>query len=116
MSALNKAFLPQENYSELVVQFLADLMRATAEVSNPDTFQQALQTYCYDLKPWLDPSDGPPQPRAVISLLEHCEFDETGEQIVVILSPEAEALFRAWLRRNKVLNERGFNTAHAWSN
>src|SRR5215203_3087232 len=103
MNPLNKASLPQENYSELVVQFLADLMRATAEVSNPDAFRQALQTYCHGLKPWLDPSDGPPQPRAVFSLLEHSEFDESGEQISVILSPEAEALFRAWLRRNKVL-------------
>ena len=88
-------------------------MRATAEVSNPDAFQQALQTYCHDLKPWLDSSDGPLPPRAVFSLLEHCEFDESEEHISAILSPEAEALFRAWLRRSKVLNAGRFNTAHA---
>ena len=55
MNPLNKASLPQENYSELLVEFLADLMRTTAEVSNPDAFQQALQTYCHDLKRGLIP-------------------------------------------------------------
>jgi hypothetical protein len=52
----------------------------------------------------------------VFSLLERCEFDESGEQISVILSPEAEALFRAWLRRNQIWCNAGLNTAHAWSN
>jgi hypothetical protein len=106
----------EELRREYVMLFLAELMQVTGTPNKQADFQAALQTYCDRLRPWLDPSDGPTQPRAVFSLLEHCEFDESGEQISVILSPEAEALFRAWLRRNKVLNEGGFNTAHAWSN
>ena len=113
---LNKTSLPQEDNNNLIVQFLADLMRATIEVKNPEDFQRALQTYCDHLKPWLEANDSPPNPRAMFSLLENCTFDETGENISVVLSSEAEALFRAWLRRNKVLHEGGFNTAHAWSN
>ena len=99
--------LPPNPQTELVMQFLAELMQATMEHQDQAAFQQALQTYCDTLRPWLEPSDGPPNPRAIFSLLEHCEFDESGDQISVILSPEAEALFRAWLRRNKILNEGG---------
>ena len=112
----NKTSLPQEDDNDLIVLFLADLMRATIEVKDPEAFQLALQTYCDHLKPWLEANDNPPNPRAMFSLLENCTFDDTGEHISVVLSSEAEALFRAWLRRNKVLHDGGFNTAHAWSN
>lgn len=108
--------LSSHHRTELVVQFFAELMQATMEIQDQVAFQQALQTYCDTLRPWLAPSDGPLNPRPIFSLLEGCTFDETSEQITVVLSPEAEALFRAWLRRNKVLTEGGFNTAHAWSN
>jgi hypothetical protein len=101
---------------EYVMRFLAELMQVTGMPERQEDFQAALQSYCDHLKPWLEPSDGPSNPRAVFSLLEHCEFDDKGEQISVVLSPEAEALFRAWLRRNKILHAGGFNTAHAWSN
>ena len=106
----------EEIRRESVMLFLAELMLVASMPDKQADFQAALQTYCDRLRPWLDPGDGPPQPRAVYSILEHCEFDESGEQISVVLSPEAEALFRAWLRRNKILNEGGFNTAHAWCN
>ena len=43
-------------------------------------------------------------------------FDATGESIAVVLSLEAEAFFRAWLRRNKIWSDTGLNTAQAWSN
>src|SRR5690349_18679824 len=102
------------DHCDLVVQFLAELMRATIEAENQDAFQQALQNYCDGLRSWLEPHDGPPNPRAVFSLLEDCSFDASGEQISVILSPEAEALFKAWLRRNKSWNDAGLNTVHAW--
>jgi len=108
--------LPPNHCTELVVQFLADLMQATMENQNQAAFQRTLQTYCDSLRPWLAPSDGPLNPRPIFSLLKGCTFDETGAQITVVLSPEAEALFRAWLRRNKVLNAGGFNTMHSWSN
>jgi len=105
-----------ENLHDLVVQFLAELMRATIDAENQDAFQQALQTYCDSLCLWLEPNDGPPHRRAVFSLLEDCSFDAAGERVSVVLSPEAEALFRAWLRRKKIWNNAGLNTAHAWSN
>lgn len=112
-----KPELSEEMHRELIIQFLADLLRATADmVMSPEAFQSALQTYCDSLCPWLEPSDCPPNPRAVFSLLEDCLFDATGEHITVVLSPEAEAYFRAWLRRNKIWSEAGLNTAHAWSN
>ena len=100
----------------LTVRFLADLMKATGNPQNPDDFQAALQTYCDSLQPWREPSDGPIKPRDAFSLLENYTFDETGEHITVVLSPEAEALFRAWLRRHRIWSEAGLNTAHAWLN
>ncbi|HET8669286.1 MAG TPA: hypothetical protein VFM05_01300 [Candidatus Saccharimonadales bacterium] len=99
-----------------IVRFLADLMEATGNPQNLDDFQAALQTYCDSLQPWQKPGDGPPNPRSAFSLLESCTFDETGEYLTVELSPEAEALFRAWLRRHKIWSEAGLDTAHAWLN
>ena len=104
------------NYRDLVVHFLAEVIRTTIDVENQAAFQRVLQTYWNILRPWLEPTDGPPNPRAVFSLLEDCSFDATGEQASVVLSPEAEALFKAWLRRNKVWSDAGLNTAYAWSN
>lgn len=101
---------------DLVVRFLAELMQVTGTPENQDDFQAALQRYCDSLQPWREPSDGPPNPRAVFSLLEDCTFDKAGENITIILSPEAEALFRAWLRRNQIWSETGLDTAHAWFN
>jgi hypothetical protein len=91
-------------------------MQATIKHQDQSAFQQALQSYCDNLRPWLEPTDGPPNPRAIFSLLENCSFDETGEQVTVVLSPEAEAFFRAWLRRNQIASVAGLNTVHAWSN
>lgn len=116
MMSKGKPISSLDNHCELVVQFLAELMRATIEAENQDAFQQALQNYCDGLRSWLEPHDGPPDPRAVFSLLESCSFDEAEEQISVVLSPEAEALFKAWLRRKKSWNDAGLYTAHAWSN
>lgn len=92
---------------DLIVAFLADVMRSTRDAASPDAFQQALQTYCDSLRLWLEPSDGPPHPRAVFSLFDNCTFDESGDHVSVVFSPKAEALFRAWLRRNKICSEVG---------
>jgi hypothetical protein len=108
--------IADELLRNLIVRFLAELMQVTGNPKDQDDFQAALQTYCDSLQPWREPGDGPPNPRAVFSLLEHCTFDETGEHITVELSPEAEALFRAWLRRRKIWSEAGLDTAHAWWN
>jgi len=101
---------------ELIVRFLAEILQIIDSPEKQEDFQAALQTYCDSLKPWLQPGDGPPNPRAAFSFLEECSFDETGENITVVLSPEAEALFRAWLRRNTIWSDTGLNTAHAWLN
>ena len=101
---------------EYVVLFLAELMQVTGSPEKQEDFPAALQAYCDSLRPWLEPSDCPPNPRDAFSLLEECAFDTTGESVAVVLSPEAEAFFRAWLRRNKIWSDAGLNTAHAWSN
>jgi len=108
--------LTEEMRRDLIVRFLAELMQVTGTPENHSDFQSALQRYCDGLQPWLDPGDGPPNPRAVFSLLESYTFDETGENITVVLSSEAEALFRAWLRRHKIWSDAGLNTAHTWLN
>ena len=106
----------EELRRDLIVRFLAELLQVTGTPEDQKTFQQSLQTYVDGFRPWLESSDGPPNPRAVFSLLEHCEFDKSGEQISIIFSPEAQALFRAWLRRNKIWSDAGLNTLQVWSN
>ena len=107
---------PEELHRDLVVQFLAELLQVTGTPKEQEAFQRSLQTFVNGLLPWLDPSDGPPNPQAVFSLLDDFTFDATSENVTVVLSPEAEALFRAWLRRNKIWSDAGLNTAHAWLN
>lgn len=108
--------IAEELRRDLIVRFLAELMRVAGNPKNHTDFRAALQIYCDGLQPWLDAGDGPADPRAVFSLLEDCSFDEKGEHVTVVLSPEAEALFRAWLRRHKIWSDAGLNTAHAWLN
>src|SRR5262245_47958688 len=107
---------PEGLRRDLVVRFLAELFQLTGTLQDQETFQRSLQSFVNGLQPWLEPSDGPPNPRAVFSLLEDFSFDETGEEVSVVLSPEAEALFKAWLRRNKIWSDTGLNTSHAWLN
>jgi hypothetical protein len=114
--SIDSPSLSSDPPSDLVMQFLADLMRATLDHHDHAAFQRALQSYCDHLRPWLEPSDGPPNPRALFSLLESCTFDETGDNVAIVLSPEAEAFFRAWLRRKQIGRAGGLNTVHAWSN
>ena len=57
--------LTSTEYTALVVQFLAELMNATVDLQDHTAFQQALQSYCDNLHPWLDPADSPPHPGAL---------------------------------------------------
>lgn len=120
MSKTNQTNTPntvgEERYRELVVQFLAELFQQTGAPAQQEHFQAALQTYCDSLRPWLEPQDGPSQLRAVFSVLEEYTMDATGDHVTVVLSPEGDALFRAWLRRTKTWSDAGLNTVHAWSN
>jgi hypothetical protein len=106
----------EELHRQFVVQFLAEIIQETDTTDDQEAFQTSLQAYVDSLRPWLDPSDGPPNPRAIFSLLEGCTFDENSEYITVVLSPEAEALFRAWLRRKQIAENAGLHTSHAWDN
>jgi len=98
-------------YQDLVVRFLADLMTATNDVPTAEAFQHAAQAFCNALAPWLDPADGPACPRAVFPILEDCTFDDEAERVSVRFSPEGEALFRAWVRRQAVRLHAGLYTA-----
>ena len=62
--------IAEELRRDLIVQFLAELLRITGTPDNQEDFHTALQTYCDGLHLWLEPGDGPPNPRAVFSLLE----------------------------------------------
>ena len=113
----HRFLLQKELRRDLIVRFLAELMQMTGSPDTQADFKAALQTYCDSLHPWLEPGDGPTQSTGRCSRsLNRCTFDETGENITVVLSPEAEALVRAWLRRNKIASDAGLNTAHEWSN
>ena len=46
--------LHPDHRTEQVVQFLTELMQATMEHQDQAAFQQALQTYCDSLRPWLE--------------------------------------------------------------
>ena len=55
---------------EYVIRFLAELMQITGPPDKQEHFQSALQMYCDDLRPWLEPSDCPLNSRAAFSLGE----------------------------------------------
>jgi hypothetical protein len=101
----NKELLPAL-YHALLLEFLAELLNATHTADTPDAFPHAVQRFCEELRPWLMPGDMPPKPRAVFALLAECTMEEATDLLTVQLSPEGEALFRAWVRRQAVLTER----------
>jgi hypothetical protein len=97
-------------YHELLLHFLAEVLTVTQPAATPQAFQQALQSYCDELRPWVMPADVPPDARAVFSLLDDCTIDEVTDLTTVRLSPEGEAFFRAWVRRQAVLTRAGLMT------
>jgi hypothetical protein len=90
-------------YRALLLEFLAELFNATHTTDTPDAFQRVVQTFCDELRPWLTTTDVPPEPRAVFSLFDECRIDDVTDVTTVQLSPEGEAFFRAWVRRQAVL-------------
>jgi hypothetical protein len=91
----------------LLLEFLAELLNATHTADTPNAFHHAVQTFCEELRPWLTPGDGPPEPRAFFSLLTEGTLEEATDMMTVQLSPEGEAFFRAWVRRQAVQTETG---------
>lgn len=91
-------------YSDLVLEFMAELMTVTQGATTDIAFQRALQCYVEELRPWLNEQNAPSTPRPVFSLFTSCEVTEDGETVNVVLSPEGEAVFRAWVRRQAVVS------------
>ena len=90
-------------YRTLLLEFRAELLNATYTMDMPDAFQRVVQTFCDELRPWLIPTEVPPEPPAVFSLFDNCSIDEATDITTVQLSLEGEVFFRAWVRRQAVL-------------
>jgi hypothetical protein len=104
----------QTMFRALLLEFLAELLNAPHKMDTPDAFQRVVQTFCDELRPWLTPMDMPPEPRAVFSLFKDCNIDEATDMTTVQLSPEGEASFRAWVRRQAVQTETGRRRGPHW--
>jgi hypothetical protein len=90
-------------YHELALEFVVELMQVTQGASSQTAFQQALQGYVDALRPWLQDRDLPETPRDTFSLFVPCEDRESDDDLSVHFTPEGEALFRAWVRRQAVV-------------
>lgn len=87
--------------NELILRFIAELMKKTMHLRNETAFRAALQDFTNDLLPWVSPYDLDRLPRHEFTMFE--SVDMTDDDInSVVLSPECLALFRAWLRRQGV--------------
>ena len=90
-------------YHDLALEFVVELMQVTQGASSPTTFQQALQGYVDELRPWLQHREVPHTARGTFSLLVPCEDGESDDDLSVHFTPGGEALFRAWIRRQAVV-------------
>ena len=90
-------------YHELALEFVVELMQVTQGATSPTAFQQALQGYVDELRPWLQDRDVPNTGRGTFSLFVPCEGRESDDDLSVHFTPEGEALFRAWVRRHAVM-------------
>ena len=90
-------------YHDLALEFVIELMQVTQVAANPTAFQQALQGYVDDLRPWLQDRDVPHTARGTFSLFVPCEDRESDDDLSVHFTPGGEALFRAWVRRQAVV-------------
>ena len=90
-------------YNELALEFVVELMQVTQGATSPTAFQQALQGYVDELRPWLQDRDVPKTARATFSLFVPCEDRESNDDLSVHFTPEGDALFRAWVRRQAVV-------------
>ena len=86
-------------YRELALEFVAELMQVTHGADTAAAFQQALQTYVDELRPWLRDRDIPETVRTTFSLFDACEESTQTDDVRIQFSPEGDALFRAWVRR-----------------
>jgi hypothetical protein len=90
-------------YQELALEFVVELMQVTQGATSQTAFQQALQGYVDELRPWLQDRDLPETPRDTFSLFMPCEDRESDDDLSMHFTPEGEALFRAWVHRQAVV-------------
>ena len=90
-------------YHELALEFVVELMQVTQGASTATAFQQALQGYVDELRPWLQEREVPHTARGTFSLFVPCEDRESDDVLSVHFTPGGEALFRAWVRRQAVV-------------
>ena len=90
-------------YHELALEFVVELMQVTQEATSPTAFQQALQGYVDELRPWLQDREVPIAAHETFSLFVPCEDRESDDVLSVHFTPGGEALFRAWVRRQAVV-------------
>ena len=90
----------------LVVHFLGALLQRTMDAPTEAAHQQALQGFLEDLSPWVLPHELPTLLGPAFTLFDACDFtptaDGTDENMAVVLSPQGEVIFRAWLGRRGV--------------
>jgi hypothetical protein len=101
------ATIPEETfaamYQELALELVVELMQVTQGATSAMAFQHALQEYVEELRPWLQDRDVPATVRETFSLFVSGAARETGDELSVHFTPEGEALFRAWVRRQAVM-------------
>ncbi|SRR5216683_4612993 len=87
----------------LVMQFVAALLQRTLGCPTVEAHQHALQGFLDDLASWLSPVDLPTLLGQPFTFFDHLAFTPNGdgddEDMTVALSPQGEAVFRAWLRQ-----------------
>ena len=85
----------------LVLQFVCALLQRTLHCPTAAAHQQALHGFLDDLTPWLSPADLPTLLGQPFTFFDHLAFTPNGdgddEDMTVELSPQGEAVFRAWL-------------------
>ena len=82
----------------LVCRFMAELLERTMDIADDDVHRQAVQAFCEELKPWVQPGDCP-DPRPEFTVFSRIDMDEKSDTISVSFTPEGLAFFRAWMRR-----------------
>jgi hypothetical protein len=86
-----------------IFHFVGALFQRTLDCPTAEAYQQALQGFLDDLTPWISPPDLPLLLEQSFTLFDQVTFTpheaDDDEDVAVALSPQGEAVFRAWLRQ-----------------
>lgn len=87
---------------ELTMRFIVDLLGSAGPRPSEEELQASMQAFFEGLGPWLLPSDLTRPIPPNFTLFRDFQTTEDGKYYRAALSPEGEALFRAWLRRQGI--------------